>query len=220
MPQAAFGGLRCTIYTFKLETYDWPSLVSTRDCPQTARAVRRTYQSDYRPFAREHRSRTEADANAGSDRGDRPPDLRAPRVVGAVRPQTARPGGRGHRIGGRAGQHDLRDRQSRVPSRHRGGIRRALSKGRPRLRRRGARRAKAARSQLGADRSYVWSRLHGNYSGLSESDENGRTEPNIGGTFDRALALFDGSGRALYGRLATDRPHQVKAQFVYTAPLA
>ena len=28
--------------------------------------------------------------------------------------------------------------------------------------------------------SYVWSRLYGNYSGLSESDENGRTEPNIG----------------------------------------
>ena len=38
--------------------------------------------------------------------------------------------------------------------------------------------------------SYVWSRLHGNYSGLSESDENGRTEPNIGLTFDaRARAV-------------------------------
>ena len=66
--------------------------------------------------------------------------------------------------------------------------------------------------------SYVWSRLDGNYSGLSESDENGRTEPNIGLTFDSALALFDGDGRPLYGRLATDRPHQVKAQLIYTAP--
>jgi hypothetical protein len=66
--------------------------------------------------------------------------------------------------------------------------------------------------------SYVWSRLYGNYSGLSESDENGRTEPNIGGTFDAPLALFGGDGRPLYGRLATDRPHQVKAQFIYTAP--
>ena len=66
--------------------------------------------------------------------------------------------------------------------------------------------------------SYVWSRLYGNYSGLSESDENGRTEPNIGGTFDAPLALFGGDGRPLYGRLATDRPHQVKGQFVYTAP--
>ena len=60
--------------------------------------------------------------------------------------------------------------------------------------------------------SYVWSRLYGNYSGLSESDENGRTEPNIGGTFDSAIALFDETGAALYGPLATDRPHQAKTQ--------
>jgi hypothetical protein len=66
--------------------------------------------------------------------------------------------------------------------------------------------------------SYTWSRLYGNYSGLSESDENGLTKPNIGSTFDSALALFGGDGRPLYGRLATDRPHQAKAQFVYTAP--
>ena len=37
-------------------------------------------------------------------------------------------------------------------------------------------------------------------------------------TFDAPLALFDGDGRALYGRLATDRPHQAKAQLIYTAP--
>ena len=66
--------------------------------------------------------------------------------------------------------------------------------------------------------SYVWSRLYGNYSGLSQSDENGRTDPNHGMTFDAPLALFDGDGRALYGRLATDRPHQAKAQLIYTAP--
>jgi hypothetical protein len=66
--------------------------------------------------------------------------------------------------------------------------------------------------------SYVWSRLYGNYSGLSQSDENGRTDPNIGVTFDTPLALFAGDGRPLYGRLATDRPHQAKAQLVYTAP--
>ena len=79
-----------------------------------------------------------------------------------------------------------------------------------------------ARKQLDRDwaltASYVWSRLYGNYSGLSESDENGRTDPNIGGTFEAPLALFGGDGRPLYGRLATDRPHQVKAQFIYTAP--
>ncbi len=30
--------------------------------------------------------------------------------------------------------------------------------------------------------------------------------------------MFEEDGQALYGRLATDRPHQAKAQFVYTAP--
>jgi len=66
--------------------------------------------------------------------------------------------------------------------------------------------------------SYTWSRLYGNYSGLSQSDENGRTSPNTGGTFDAPLAMFEENGQPLYGRLATDRPHQAKAQFVYTAP--
>ena len=68
--------------------------------------------------------------------------------------------------------------------------------------------------------SYVWSRLYGNYSGLSQSDENGRTEPNIGSTFDAPLALFGGDGEPLYGRLATDRPHQAKAQLSTRRPLA
>ena len=66
--------------------------------------------------------------------------------------------------------------------------------------------------------SYVWSRLHGNFSGLSQSDENGRTDPTSASTFDDALGLFDDDGRVIDGPLATDRPHQVKAQLVYTAP--
>jgi hypothetical protein len=70
----------------------------------------------------------------------------------------------------------------------------------------------------GLTASYVWSRLYGNYSGLSESDENGRTEPNIGGGFDAPMQMFGNYGEPVYGRLATDRPHQVKAQFIYMAP--
>ena len=88
-----------------------------------------------------------------------------------------------------------------------------------RLRCPGARGTEAARSQLGAHRELCWSRLYGNYSGLSQSDENGRTEPNIGSTFDAPLALFGGDGEALYGRLATDRPHPAKAQPIYTFPV-
>ena len=41
MPQAAFGGPRFTIYSFKLETYDWPSLISSPSALRRARAVRR-----------------------------------------------------------------------------------------------------------------------------------------------------------------------------------
>jgi hypothetical protein len=66
--------------------------------------------------------------------------------------------------------------------------------------------------------SYMWSRLHGNYSGLSQSDENGRTSPNVGRMFDYPLMAFNETGQPEYGPLGTDRPHQFKAQFAYTAP--
>jgi hypothetical protein len=63
--------------------------------------------------------------------------------------------------------------------------------------------------------SYLWSRLFGNYSGLSQSDENGRTSPNVGRLFDYPAMMFDQHGQPVYGPLASDRPHQWKAQFIY-----
>jgi len=66
--------------------------------------------------------------------------------------------------------------------------------------------------------SYLWSRLWGNYSGLSQSDENGRTSPNVGRLFDYPLMMFQDGGVAAYGPLATDRPHQFKTQFIYQLP--
>ncbi len=66
--------------------------------------------------------------------------------------------------------------------------------------------------------SYTLSRLYGNYSGLSQSDENGRTSPNVGRNFDYPLMAFDGRGQPVYGRLATDRPHQFKMQGTYEVP--
>lgn len=66
--------------------------------------------------------------------------------------------------------------------------------------------------------SYLWSRLHGNYSGLSQSDENGRTSPNVGRGFDHPLISFNQTGQPSFGPLGTDRPHQFKAQFTYTLP--
>jgi hypothetical protein len=66
--------------------------------------------------------------------------------------------------------------------------------------------------------AYTWSRLSGNYSGLAQSDEDGRVQPNISQSFDYPMRSFDERGRPVYGVLATDRPHQVKAQAVYIWP--
>ncbi|MDX2149285.1 MAG: TonB-dependent receptor [Bryobacteraceae bacterium] len=59
--------------------------------------------------------------------------------------------------------------------------------------------------------SYTWSRLYGNYGGLASSDENGRTSPNVNRYFDLPFMNYDQSGKEVYGRLATDRPHTFKA---------
>src|SRR5262249_45326830 len=64
--------------------------------------------------------------------------------------------------------------------------------------------------------SYTLSRLNGNYPGLSESDENGRVDPNIGRLFDYPIEQMGGNGKPLYGDLPTDRTHQFKAQLVYS----
>jgi outer membrane receptor protein involved in Fe transport len=68
--------------------------------------------------------------------------------------------------------------------------------------------------------SYLFSRLYGNYGGLASSDENGRTSPNVDRYFDALYMSYDASGtRApVLGLLATDRPHQFKAQVTYSAP--
>lgn len=66
--------------------------------------------------------------------------------------------------------------------------------------------------------SYLWSRLFGNYSGLSQSDENGRTSPNVGRLYDYPMMMFQDGGKAAFGPLATDRPHQFKTQFIYQFP--
>ena len=62
---------------------------------------------------------------------------------------------------------------------------------------------------------YTLSRLYGNYSGLSQSDENGRTSPNVGRNFDYPVMSFNQEGEFVFGRLGTDRPHQLKLSGLY-----
>jgi hypothetical protein len=40
--------------------------------------------------------------------------------------------------------------------------------------------------------------------------------PNVGRLYDYPAMMFDESGKPVYGRLATDRPHQLKAFVVYS----
>lgn len=66
--------------------------------------------------------------------------------------------------------------------------------------------------------SYTYSKLYGNYSGLASSDEDGRNSPNVNRFFDGLPMLFDSQGRAVEGRLHSDRPHVFKGQFIYRLP--
>ncbi len=64
--------------------------------------------------------------------------------------------------------------------------------------------------------SYTISRLWGNYSGLSSSDENARQDPNVSRYFDQPWMSYDSHGKLVEGRLATDRPHALKFFGAYT----
>jgi len=64
--------------------------------------------------------------------------------------------------------------------------------------------------------SYTYSRLFGNYGGLANSDEGGRTSPNVNRVFDLPFESFTASGVPNNGRLSTDRPHVFKLFTGYT----
>jgi hypothetical protein len=61
-----------------------------------------------------------------------------------------------------------------------------------------------------ASASYTYSRLWGNYSGLTSTDESGRHSPNVNRYFDMPFMAFDSHGKAAMGLLPTDRPHTLK----------
>ncbi len=59
--------------------------------------------------------------------------------------------------------------------------------------------------------NYTYSRLRGNYSGLANSDEDGRSDPGVNRSFDLPLIGFKANGGGDNGALATDRPHVFNA---------
>ncbi len=63
--------------------------------------------------------------------------------------------------------------------------------------------------------SYTWSRLYGNYSGLSSSDEDGGSSPNTSRYFDAWFLTYNQEGEESLGLLRTDRTHQFKVYGAY-----
>jgi hypothetical protein len=63
--------------------------------------------------------------------------------------------------------------------------------------------------------SYTYSRLRGNYSGLTSTEVmdggGGRSDPNVSRSFDEPMMQYDSHGKLIDGPLATDRPHTLKA---------
>ena len=66
--------------------------------------------------------------------------------------------------------------------------------------------------------SYLLSRLTGNYSGLTSSDENARNSPSVNRFFDGQYNSFDHRGQPVFGPLQTDRPHILKVEGNYDFP--
>ena len=66
--------------------------------------------------------------------------------------------------------------------------------------------------------SYTYSRLYGNYDGLTSTDISdgiGRNGANSDRAFDEPFMSFDAHGKSVSGPLATDRPHTFKANVYY-----
>jgi hypothetical protein len=71
--------------------------------------------------------------------------------------------------------------------------------------------------------SYTWSRLWGNYSGLTTTDQTdggttGRNSPDTTRSFDEPSYYFQANGKSSDGVLPTDRPNAFKAYAYYTMP--
>jgi hypothetical protein len=69
-----------------------------------------------------------------------------------------------------------------------------------------------------ANANILFSRLWGNYSGLTSTDEGNRNSPNVNRFFDGLYMSFDQNGNPVYGRLQNDRPIQFKLQGGYVMP--
>jgi hypothetical protein len=71
--------------------------------------------------------------------------------------------------------------------------------------------------------SYTWSRLWGNYTGLTTTDQidgaaTGRNSPDTSRAFDEPFYYFGANGKSTNGLLPTDRPSTLKGNVYYSLP--
>lgn len=71
--------------------------------------------------------------------------------------------------------------------------------------------------------SYTWSRLWGNYTGLTTTDQSdgggtGRNSPDTTRAFDEPFYYFQANGKSTAGPLPTDRPNTFKGYAYYQLP--
>jgi hypothetical protein len=71
--------------------------------------------------------------------------------------------------------------------------------------------------------SYTWSSLWGNYTGLTNTDQQdggvpGRNSPDTSRAFDEPFYYFGANGKSNNGPLPTDRPNTFKGYVYYTLP--
>jgi len=82
---------------------------------------------------------------------------------------------------------------------------------------------KAASKGMAGMVSYTWSRLWGNYTGLTTTDQvdggvTGRASPNTTRAFDEPFYYFNNKGQSNAGLLPTDRPNALKGNVYYSRP--
>jgi len=63
--------------------------------------------------------------------------------------------------------------------------------------------------------SYLWTRLSGNYTGLTDTEFLSAATPNLNRNFDHPYTMFEETGEPAFGPLGTDRSQQMKLQLVY-----
>jgi len=224
LPIGYFGGLKALVYSYSLDTGDLSTIVDNPECPPSCPGRLLTHPRDVAPPANDpDNNQIDPDldqmrlqeAVAGFERELRPKlsigaryihkqldrgieDIGIPDQDGVVGYTMGNPGF------GRVGSFYPVGGSSLVPY--------------PKARRTYDALEVTVDRRLShnwsARASYTWSRLWGSYSGLSQSDEDGRVSPNTGFNYDYPLMAFDEGAVPVYGLLATDRPHQLKTSAV------